>query len=176
MKVTDLLSSATISSSRALSAYAAIVVTVVHTETPLSRAPALSFINAEPRTLYWLALALLVFLGIAHLANLLNDSFDRDRTYWEGELEGGKRMYMVYEGEEPERLPTSFGVHDKEQYLVLKAMHEADWNAHVAAMRLSVTEWVVRTVMHTAVPGLLFVIASTALVMRINDCYGGPCA
>ena len=73
MKVSDFLSGPTISSSRALTFYSATLVAIVWTGTPPANLPGIGHLKANNLTLYWMMLAVLSFMFVAHVVNWAND-------------------------------------------------------------------------------------------------------
>lgn len=82
VKVNDLLSSATIGSSRALSGYAAIVFVVLWAGTPPQNIPPMSSLELKLFDAYAFAAILLVFMIVAHAVSFTNDilSVARDQS------------------------------------------------------------------------------------------------
>lgn len=76
MKVSDLLSSATIGSSRALSTFAATVLLVHISGVRISEVPVIEFLDLTERQANWVVTLLLAFLVVTHNINFRTDRLD----------------------------------------------------------------------------------------------------
>lgn len=73
MKVGELLSGPTLTSSRTLTVFAATVSVVIVTGSDFSKLPLLGGLTIEETQVYWLLLGLLAFLSVVHFVNWFND-------------------------------------------------------------------------------------------------------
>ncbi|MEO9875319.1 MAG: hypothetical protein ABJM26_04855 [Anderseniella sp.] len=74
MKVGDLLSGPTLTSSRTLTVFAATILIVVWTDTNPKDLPLLKGLNLDQTNVYWLLSGLLFFLSVVHVVNWWNDN------------------------------------------------------------------------------------------------------
>jgi len=80
MKVSELLSAPTLTSSRTLTVFSATVLVVLWTDTDPTKLPLLRGLNLDNVLVYWLLLIILGFMSVAHLVNWINDAVANKRA------------------------------------------------------------------------------------------------
>ncbi len=177
MKVGELLSGPTLTSSRALTVFAATVLIVVWTETDPTQLPLLRGFNLVATNVYWLLAGLLAFLAVVHGLNWSNDvvSERKARLYTSHEHHIRNRPNPLFDptdwlndtpaGESPQtrrvRYETGGESSDKLRLVMQNAI-----DSEIAAKQSKWLNFAILFGLHVAVPGMLALAAAASLYFK----------